>query len=102
MKFLAVYFIILVLIQQQCEAFSFTKLTQNLRDFLKGKAQPKFAEFPSESGLEYPGNDPQLRQEIRQLWEKYYACLQDKYGSLGPQKSLMPEAIMVFEGSSVR
>jgi hypothetical protein len=101
MKFILVYCIIFVLIQQQCDTL-FTKLKQKLRNFLKGRTQPKFAEFPSETGLEYPGNDPQLLHEIRQLWKKYYACLQKKYESLGPQKSLMPEAIMVFEGSSLR
>jgi hypothetical protein len=102
MKFSVAYCIILVLIQQQCEGFLFTKLKQKLRAFLKGTTQSQIAEFPSKLVLEYPGNDPQLRQEIRQLWKKYYACLQRKYESLGPQKTVMPEAIMVFEGSSVR
>jgi hypothetical protein len=101
MKFMLVYCIIFVLLQQQCDAL-FTKLKQKLRNFVKGKLQPKFAEFPSETGLEYPDNNPKLLREIRKLWKKYYACLQKKYESLGPQKSLMPEVIMVFEGSSVR
>jgi hypothetical protein len=101
MKYVFVCCIIVALLLQQNDAL-FTKLKQKLRNFLKGRTQPKFAEFPTETGLEYPGNNPQLLQEIRQLWEKYYACLQKKYESLGPQKSLMPEAIMVFEGSSAR
>jgi hypothetical protein len=69
--------------------------------FLKGMKLSQTGEFPSDSGLEYPKND-QLRWEIRQLWKNYYACLQKKYESLGPYKSVMPEAIMMFEGSSVR
>jgi hypothetical protein len=102
MKFKVICCIILVLIQLQCEGFLFGKLRQKLRAFRKGMTKKQTAEVPLKLRLEYPGNDPQLRQEIQQLWEKYYACLQRKYESLGPQKTVMPEAIMVFEGTSVR
>ena len=73
-----------------------------MKSLLKGKSKSQISEFPSESGLEYPGNDPQLRWEIRQLWNEYYKCLEETYQSLGSHKSVTPEAIMVFEGSSVR
>jgi hypothetical protein len=102
MKFEAIYFIILVLIHQQCDGFLFTEIKHKLKAFLREKTQPHNGVFPSEFGLEYPGNNSQLQWEIEQLWQKYYACLQEKYESLGPLKSVMPEAIMVFKGSSVR
>jgi len=102
MKFEVIYCIILVVIHQQCDGFLFSEIKHKLKAFLKEKTQSQKGVFPSEFGLEYPGNDPQLQWEIQQLWQKYYACLQKKYESLGPQKSVMPEAIMVFEGSYVR
>ncbi|XP_069682064.1 Ig-like V-type domain-containing protein FAM187A [Periplaneta americana] len=93
---------ILLILACCSESFLFTKLKQKLKAFLKGKTLSQISEFPLESSLEYPGNDPQLRWEIRQLWDDYYSCLEKKLKSLGSQKSVMPEAIMVFEGSSVR
>jgi hypothetical protein len=102
MKFEVICCIILALIHQQCDGFLLTEIKQKLKAFLKEKTQSHNAVFPSEFGLEYPGNDLQVQWEIQQLWQKYYACLKKKYESLGPQKSVMPEAIMVFEGSSVR
>jgi hypothetical protein len=102
MKFEVIYCLLLVILQQQCDGFLFTEIKQKLKPFLKKKTESHTEVFPSEFGLEYPSNNPQLQLEIQQLWQKHYACLQKKYESLGPQRSVMPEAIMVFEGSSVR
>jgi hypothetical protein len=100
MKFSIAYCIILALILQQCEGSFIKTVKKKIRNYLRGPLQA--SEFKLESGLEYPGNDPKLRQEIQKLWRSYYVCLLKKYKSLGPHKSVMPEAIMVFEGSSVR
>jgi hypothetical protein len=101
MKLIMAYYIFLAL-SEQCEGFLFPKLKNKLKSILKGKSKLQTSEFPVESGLEYPGNDDQLQWKIRELWNRYYRCLEEKYQSLGRHKSVMPEAIMVFEGTSVR
>lgn len=102
MKFSTVYcIIILVLIQQQSDGFLLNKLRKNIKAFMKGK-NSQIREYPSIGGLEYPGNILALQGRIEKLWKEYYTCLKRKYELLGPQKTVTPEAIMVFEGSSIR
>lgn len=58
--------------------------------------------FGDNTGLDYPGNNPTQLAEIRQLWNAYYDCINKQNRQLGLHRSVTPEAIMVFEGSSVQ
>ncbi|PSN53923.1 hypothetical protein C0J52_02451 [Blattella germanica] len=69
---------IFLILTEECESL-FTKLKNKLKSFLKRKFKTEVAEFASDSGLEYPGTDPQLRSEIRKLWQNYYECLEEKW-----------------------
>lgn len=49
---------------------------------------------------EYPGSNDKYRHENRQKWEEYYDCLRQQDQNIGQHGSVVPEAILGFEGGS--
>lgn len=50
----------------------------------------------------YPGTNQEYREYHRSNWKNYYDCLNALNASINPDKTLSPEARMVFEGNSIR
>lgn len=49
---------------------------------------------------EYPGSNDKYRKENQQKWEEYYDCLREQDTNIGEHGSVVPEAILGFEGGS--
>nr|CAD7571066.1 unnamed protein product [Timema californicum] len=103
MKLLTVYCLLVIILLNYSEGSIFSKLKGKIKEFFSKKTKiPKEGEFVRESELYYPGMNRQLLEIIGQMWEQYYECLNISHTTIGPHRSVMPEAVMVFEGGSVK
>ncbi|CAG9858446.1 unnamed protein product, partial [Phyllotreta striolata] len=51
---------------------------------------------------DYPGTNPKYIKINEDLWEEYYSCLKHQEENLGSYLSMIPQAILGFEGSSIK
>ncbi|XP_067002059.2 Ig-like V-type domain-containing protein FAM187A [Anabrus simplex] len=93
-------FVFLCLIN--CKTISSNSIGSKIKSFITGKKGDKLLDFRIDESPEYPNGDQQKIAYWKKRWNKYYDCLITKYRDLGPYKSLMPEAHLVFEGTSIR
>ncbi|KAF7286903.1 hypothetical protein GWI33_003170 [Rhynchophorus ferrugineus] len=79
-------------------------------DKIKKKAQAAYGKKQKGEALnlyghpknEYPYFNNKYRDENRAQWQTYYDCLRDQSEHIGPQKTVVPEAILGFEGSFIK
>ncbi|XP_063238184.1 Ig-like V-type domain-containing protein FAM187A [Bacillus rossius redtenbacheri] len=100
LKVLAACCVLLALLPRPCPAL---ELWSKVREFFREKRPlPKEGEFVRENEFEFPGTDRRLIRALGALWDAYYECLRSSYASIGPLRSITPEAVMAFEGSSIK
>lgn len=51
---------------------------------------------------EYPGVNINYRARNKQKWDEYYTCLNLQNENLGTHRSTTPEAVLGFEGGTIR
>lgn len=109
MKFFKENFILLVLITidlDLTEAFFDDKL-KKIKEKAKKYYKKKFGKEKSWTFLgyditQYPGANEKYRAIHRKEWEEYYTCLKEQNDNLGEHGSAIPEAVLGFEGGTVK
>lgn len=51
---------------------------------------------------EYPGANEKYRDIHKKQWEEYYNCLREQNSNLGMHGSATPEAVLGFEGGTIK
>lgn len=78
------------------------QIKEKAKNYYKSKfGKDKTWKFLGYDPAEYPGNNDKYRSENRQKWEEYYDCLRQQDTNIGEHGSVVPEAILGFEGGSV-
>lgn len=98
--------VILTYLLTQTVSFNYQKhlnnaITKAKELYTKHFGKDKSWHFLGYDATEYPGTDENLRRINREKWEKYYECLIKQNQSLTNHGSIIPEAILAFEGESV-
>lgn len=77
-------------------------IKEKAKKYYKSKfGKDKTWKFLGYDVAEYPGSNDKYRAENRQKWEEYYQCIQEQDRNIGKHGSVVPEAILGFEGGSV-
>lgn len=76
-------------------------ITEKAKKYYKSKfGKDKTWKFLGYDVSEYPGSNDKYRNENKQKWEEYYECLRQQDKNIGEHGSVVPEAILGFEGGS--
>lgn len=103
-KVLAVAIAATLIIQTNCFLSKNLKnIKEKAKQYYKSKFQKdKSWQFLGYDVTEYPGTNSKYREIHRQKWEEYYSCLHEQKQNLGPHGSATPEAVLGFEGGTVK
>lgn len=104
MKFLLIFCLILF-VKESEEIFGskMKKLKQKAKQMYNKKfGKDKTWHFLGHDAAEFPGANEKFRMINEEKWQDYYDCLTEQKASLGSKKSLIPKAVLTFEGGSVK
>lgn len=78
------------------------QIKEKAKNYYKSKfGKDKTWKFLGYDPMEYPGNNDIYRKKNREKWEEYYECLRQQDKNIREHGSVVPEAILSFEGGSV-
>lgn len=78
------------------------QLKEKAKNYYKSKfGKDKTWKFLGYDPAEFPGSNDKYRTGNQQKWEEYYECLRKQDSNIGEHGSVVPEAILGFEGGSV-
>ncbi|KAG5886478.1 hypothetical protein JTB14_026738 [Gonioctena quinquepunctata] len=78
------------------------KLREKASSIYKSKRKGKALNFLGQDVTEFPGTNPKLLGINEAKWGEYYACLKSQNDSLGKYLTVIPEAVLGFEGSNIK
>lgn len=79
------------------------KIKEKAKKYYKKKfGKDKTWTFLGYDITQYPGANEKYRQIHRKEWEVYYTCLKEQNDNLGEHGSAIPEAVLGFEGGTVK
>lgn len=100
------YLIIAILIFEESNSFSFRSkindLIKKAKEFYRKQFhKDKTWHFLGYDKTEYPGTDEKLLNVNREKWQEYYDCLKKQEDSLENHGSIIPEALLAFQGQLI-
>lgn len=102
---LVLYLTCFLLFPQQYFALfgnSLKKLREKASSMYKTQKKGVHLNFMGNVASDYPGTNPKYIKINEDNWEEYYSCLKKQEENLGRQLSMTPQAIVGFEGASVK
>ncbi|CAH0550924.1 unnamed protein product [Brassicogethes aeneus] len=92
-----------ILVEASIFSSSLKKLKEKAKSiYKKNFGKDKTWQYTGTDPTEYPGLNHEYRKIQKAKWEKYYECLIVQNKSLDGKISATPEAILGYEGSSVK
>lgn len=79
------------------------KIKEKAKQYYKNKfGRDKSWQFLGYDITEYPGANSHYREIHKQQWDEYYKCLEEQKENIGQHGSATPEAVVGFEGGTVK
>lgn len=78
------------------------QIKEKAKHYYKSKyGKDKTWKFLGYDPSEFPGSNDKYRNGNRQKWDEYYECLRQQDANIGEHGSVVPEAVLGFEGGSI-